>query len=147
MHTKGTKTSSACLSLEEEVLVWKKKGKYCPLGCGCHLETCPKITKHLIWLLLQLTRSWTKSSTKHLWCQELTVECEQADLLWWHYCLGNAPFKTLKSLADIGILPCHLAQAQIQMCPACRFAKMHQKPWWTKGQHKVEMGKRIVRPG
>ena len=33
------------------------------------------------------------------------------------------------------------------MCPACNFAKMHQKPWQTKGQHKGKIGKKITRPG
>ena len=78
--------------------------------------------------------------------KNLTVECDQADLLHWHYPLVYSPFKILKALAIIGILPYHLAKAQTPMCPACSFAKMHQRPWRTKSQHKRKIGKRITRP-
>ena len=61
--------------------------------------------------------------------KNLTVECEQTVLLHWHYYLGHSPFKMLKTLAIIGILPCCLAKVQTPICPACSFAKVHQKPW------------------
>ena len=74
--------------------------------------------------------------------KNLTVECKQADLLCWHYCLGHSPFEMLKALATIRILPCHLSKAQTPVYPSCSFAKMHQNPWQTKGQHNGKIGKR-----
>ena len=65
----------------------------------------------------------------------------------WHYCLGHSAFMMLKALAIIRIFPCCLAKAQTPMCPACSFAKIHQEPWRTKGQHKGNVRKRITRPG
>ena len=79
--------------------------------------------------------------------KNLTVECEQADLLHWHYHLGHSWFKMLTALAIIEILPCCLAKVHTPMWPACSFVKMHQKPWQTNGQHEGKIGKRITRPG
>lgn len=41
-----------------------------------------------------------------------SVECEQADLLRWHYPLRHVSFKKLKALALIGIIPKRLADAK-----------------------------------
>ena len=58
--------------------------------------------------------------------KNLTVECEQNDLLHWHYHLGHSAFKMLKALAIIRILPHCLAKTHTPMCPAYSFAKMYQ---------------------
>ena len=91
---------------------------------------------------------WSHQQFYHIHdAKNLTIKYEEADLLHWHYCLGYSLFKMLKALVIIGILPCCLAKAHTSMCPACSFAKMHQKPCQTKGQHKRKIGKKITKPG
>ena len=58
----------------------------------------------------------------------------QDELLRWHYCLNHLLFKRLLQMAEGGILPRKLLQAEIPMCPACQYGKMHRRPWHSKGQ-------------
>lgn len=59
---------------------------------------------------------------------KLTVDDPQADLLRWHYRLGHSPFRLIKALAKIGLLPRKLASAPEPKCATCLFAAMTKKP-------------------
>ena len=37
-------------------------------------------------------------------------------------------------MAEGGILPRKLLQAEIPMYPACQYGQMHRRPWHSKGQ-------------
>ena len=38
-------------------------------------------------------------------------------------------------MAKKGLLPKKILKANIPICPACQYGKMHRKPWRTKGNH------------
>ena len=38
-------------------------------------------------------------------------------------------------MAKQGLLPKKILKANVPICPACQYGKMHRKPWRTKGNH------------
>ncbi|KAG7349703.1 reverse transcriptase RNA-dependent DNA polymerase [Nitzschia inconspicua] len=50
-------------------------------------------------------------------------------LLYWHHRLNHRSFSLLKSMANEGKLPRHLASAAHPRCAACEMATAHRKPW------------------
>ncbi|KAG7361859.1 integrase core domain containing protein [Nitzschia inconspicua] len=50
-------------------------------------------------------------------------------LLYWHHRLNHRSFSLLKSMANEGKLPKHLASADHPRCAACEMATAHRKPW------------------
>ncbi|KAG7357919.1 integrase core domain containing protein [Nitzschia inconspicua] len=50
-------------------------------------------------------------------------------LLYWHHRLNHRSFSLLKSMANEGKLPRHLASADHPRCAACEMATAHRKPW------------------
>ena len=51
----------------------------------------------------------------------------------WQYHLNHLSFKHLFQLAKQGLLPKNILKANIPICPACQYGKMHRRPWRTKG--------------
>ena len=58
----------------------------------------------------------------------------QAELMWWHYRLGHAPFAHLKSLAANGEIPSRIARVRPPRCAGCLYGAMTKVPWRSKGQ-------------
>ena len=67
--------------------------------------------------------------------REPTTISAQDELMRWHYCLNHLSFKRMFQLAKQGLLPKKILKANIPICPACQYGKMHRKPWRTKGNH------------
>lgn len=60
----------------------------------------------------------------------------QQELMSWHYRLYHLPFNRLFQLAQRGILPKYLLEAQDKppLCIACQFGTAHRRPWRFKGK-------------
>ena len=43
-------------------------------------------------------------------------------------------------MAKQGLLPKKILKANVPICPACQYGKMHRKPWRTKGNHPKTSG-------
>jgi hypothetical protein len=65
---------------------------------------------------------------------DLTVS--QHQLLKIHHRLGHISMKRLKRMAQLGLLPKHLATTPEPMCASCQYRKATRRPWRTKGQAK-----------
>ena len=52
----------------------------------------------------------------------------------WHYRLNHLPFKRMFKMAEQGLLPKKILKANVPICPACQYGKMHRKPWRMKGR-------------
>ena len=66
--------------------------------------------------------------------KEPTTISAQDELMRWHYCLNHLSFKHMFKMAKQGLLPKKILKANIPICPACQYGKMHRKPWRTKGK-------------
>ena len=60
--------------------------------------------------------------------KEPTTLTHQDELMRWHLCLNQLPFKRICKMAKEGLLPKQLLMAQQPICPACQYGKMHYKP-------------------
>ena len=67
--------------------------------------------------------------------REPTTISAQDELMQWHYCLNCLSFKCMFQLAKQGLLPKKVLKANVPICPACQYGKMHCKPSRTKGNH------------
>ena len=67
--------------------------------------------------------------------KEPTTISAQDELMRWHYCLNHLPFKRMFKMAKQGMLPKKILKANVPVCPACQYGKMHRKLWRTKGNH------------
>ena len=76
-----------------------------------------------------------------------TMEDQQAELLQWYYCLGHAPFKTLRAMALLDMLPRHIMQARPSKCVICHYGAMTIKPWRTSEKGTGIKPTPIHRPG
>ena len=56
----------------------------------------------------------------------------QAELMWWQYCLGHLSFPKLKKLAILGKIPKQLAKVKPPVCAGCIFGTMTKVPWREK---------------
>ena len=65
--------------------------------------------------------------------KEPTMISAQDELMQWHYCLNHLSFKRMVQMAKQGLLPKKILKANVPICPACQYGKMHRKPWRTKG--------------
>ena len=61
--------------------------------------------------------------------REPTTISAQDELMQWHYRLNHLSFKCMFQLAKLGLLPKKILKANIPICPACQYRKMHRKPW------------------
>ena len=66
--------------------------------------------------------------------KEPTMISAQDELMRWYYCLNHLPFEPMFKMAKQGLLPKKILKANVPICPACQFGKMHRKPWRTKGK-------------
>ena len=64
----------------------------------------------------------------------------------WHFRLNHLPFKHLFQLAKQGLLPKKILKANVPICPACQYGKMHHKLWRTKGIH-LKASRVATKPG
>ena len=53
---------------------------------------------------------------------------KQEELMHWHYILGHLSFQKLKSIAEIGEIPKHLADVPPPVCAGCVFGAMTKVP-------------------
>ena len=67
--------------------------------------------------------------------REPTTISAQDEFMRWHYCLNHLPFKRMFKMAKQGLLAKKILKANVPICPACQYGKMHRKPWRTKGNH------------
>ena len=67
--------------------------------------------------------------------KEPTTISAQDELMQWHYRLNHLSFKHMFQMAKQGLLPKKILKANIPICPACQYRKMHRKPWRIKGNH------------
>ena len=65
--------------------------------------------------------------------EEPTTISAQDELMRWHYRLNPISFKYMFQMAKQGLLPRKILKANVPICPACQYGKMHRKPWRTKG--------------
>ena len=66
--------------------------------------------------------------------KEPTTISAQDELMRWHYHLNDLSFKCMFKMAKQGLLPKKILKANVHICPACQYGKMHRKPWRTKGK-------------
>ena len=66
--------------------------------------------------------------------KEPTMISAQDELMRWHYRLNHLSFKRMFKMAKQGLLPKKILKANIPICPACQYRKMHRKPWRMKGK-------------
>ena len=78
--------------------------------------------------------------------REPTTISAQDELMRWHYRLNHLSFKHMFQLAKQGLLPKKILKANIPICPACQYGKMHRKPWRTKGNH-LMASRAATKPG
>jgi hypothetical protein len=65
---------------------------------------------------------------------------DQAELMWWHYCLGHLSFQKLKQLALNNEIPKKLSKLKPPKCAGCLFGAMTKLPWLSKASassHKI----------
>ena len=67
--------------------------------------------------------------------REPTTISAQDELMRWHYHLNHLSFKHMFKLAKQGLLPKKILKANIPICPACQYGKIHCKPWKAKENH------------
>ena len=66
--------------------------------------------------------------------KEPTMISAQDELMRWHYRLNHLSLKRMFKMAKQGLLPKKILKANVPICPACQYGKMHRKPWRTKGK-------------
>ena len=66
---------------------------------------------------------------------------DKALFMSWHLKLGHAPFKTIRWMSRLGILPKKLQHCQNTVCPACMYGKQKRRPWRVKGQTQSKIRK------
>ena len=71
----------------------------------------------------------------------------QGELLRWHYRLGHMPFKRMKLLAVLGILPRSILEARNPKCAGCLLGGMTKVPWRVKGTQNRRSIKQVSQPG
>ncbi len=71
--------------------------------------------------------------------KEYSIEApdNQAELMRWHYCLGQLAFKKLQQLARHGEMPKRLVNVRAPICAGCLFGAMTKVPWRGK-EHNSE---------
>ena len=79
--------------------------------------TCPK----------EASDSSQAKETHTINCNE-TLSRAQRDLLHWHHKLGHKNMQDIQRLANLGILPKHIANVPIPLYQACQFSKAHAQP-------------------
>ena len=72
--------------------------------------------------------------------ENLTSETDQAEFMRWHYRLGHLPYKKLKILAVMGLIPKRILNVKPPKCAGCIFGKMTKRPWRTKATVKQGLG-------
>ena len=72
--------------------------------------------------------------------ENLTSEMDQAEFMRWHYRLGHLPYKKLKILAVMGLIPKRILNVKAPKCADCIFGKMTKRPWRTKATVKQGSG-------
>ena len=65
---------------------------------------------------------------------EPTMISAQDELMRWHYHLNHLSFDRMFKMAKQGLLPKKILKANIPICSACQYGKMHRKPWRMKGR-------------
>ena len=78
--------------------------------------------------------------------REPTIIGAQDKLMRWHYRLNHLSFKHLFQLAKQGLLPKKILKANVPICPACQYSKMHHRPWRTKGIQ-PKASRAVTKPG
>ena len=66
--------------------------------------------------------------------KEPTAISTQDELMRWHYRLNHLSFKHMVKMAKQGSLPKKILKANIPICPACQYGKMHRKTWRMKAK-------------
>ena len=66
--------------------------------------------------------------------KDSTTICAQDELIQLHYRLNHLFFKRMFKMAKQGLLPKKILKANVPICPACQYGKMHRKPWRMKGK-------------
>ncbi len=73
---------------------------------------------------------------------------DDALFLSWHTKLGHAPFRNIRWVAKLGLLPSKLQKCRNIVCPACLYGKQKRRPWRTKGGTKADHHlKKATSPG
>ena len=71
----------------------------------------------------------------------------QAELISWHYLLDHLPFKLLRILANLRIIPHHLRHIYPLKCVSFIYSAMTKKPWRVKGATNRGRIHKITRSG
>ena len=71
---------------------------------------------------------------------------DEALFMSWHLKLGHVPFKVIRWMSSLGILPKKLQHCKKTICPACMYGKQKRRPWRVKGQAQGQIRKANV-PG
>ena len=66
--------------------------------------------------------------------KEPTTINAQDELMRWDYRLNHLSFECIFEMAKQGLLPKKTLKANVPICPACQYGKMHRKPWRMKGK-------------
>jgi hypothetical protein len=79
--------------------------------------------------------------------EKLSCQDPQTEMLRWHYRLDHLPFKKIKGMAELGLLPKRLAQVTSPKCTGYMFGYMTNKPCRSKGKKPKRVGHVATSPG